>query len=475
MRWLEGAGRAGRAAVLAMVGAALAGCAGAGHGVALHAGGAGEVSAAGTGPAAEGIAFVEDDLPAATARAKAEGKALFVDAWAPWCHTCLSMKHYVFNDPSLRPLAERVVFAAIDTDRGSSAAFLERHEVRMWPTFFVIDPATDRVVGVWPGSASLAELRAFVEDSLATLDATRAGTLAAGDPVRLAAEARAAHAAGDPKAAAALFERAAGKLPAGHARRSEVLAGWLFALHTAKEWSACAAVGEEHVAEVRGAAVPADFASLLLACAEKLPGAEGERARGAAIARLRAVTASPSADASADDRADAWGILAEALGDAGDAAGARRALETKIGILEKAAAEARAPEVAATFDYARAMTYVELGRGGLAIAMLEGRERDMPGSYEPPARLASVLFKVGRYADAKAAIDRAIGKAYGPRKLGYLRLRAQIVGALGDREGTIATLREEVRGYEALPAGQASPTALADAKKRLAEAEAASR
>jgi hypothetical protein len=30
------------------------------------------------------IAFIGNDLPGALARAKAEGKPLFVDAWAPW-------------------------------------------------------------------------------------------------------------------------------------------------------------------------------------------------------------------------------------------------------------------------------------------------------------------------------------------------------------------------------------------------------
>ena len=470
-------------AAIAAIGVATIGLAATGCGSALEAagrGGAGSgaapIAAAGSSSAAAaaegpGLVFVEDDLPAATARAKAEGKALFVDAWAPWCHTCLSMKHYVFNDPSLRALSERVVFASIDTDRPSSASFLERHQVRVWPMFFVIDPGTDRVVGAWPGSASLAEVRSFVEDSLATLDGMRAGTLAEGDPTRLAVEARAAQAAGNAKGAAELFERAASKLPVGHARRSDVLAGWLFALYVAKDWQACVSTGERHLGEVSGAAVPADFASMLLACADHVEGAAKERARAAAIGRLRAFTASPPADASADDRADAWGILAEALGEAGDAAGARRAFEAKLAILERAAIEAKAPEVAATFDYARAMTYVQLGKGGLAIAMLEARERDMPGSYEPPARLASVLFKVGRYADAKVAVDRAIAKAYGPRRLGYLKLRGQIVAKLGDRAAAIATLRDEVRGYEELPAGQASPAALADAKKRLAEAE----
>ena len=458
--------------------AALAGCvADAAPAVAPAAAPAAAPVASASGSAEEAalppIAFVEDDVEAAMARAKAEGKALFVDVWAPWCHTCLSMKSYVLGEPALRPLASRVVFASIDSDRATSARFLETHVVKVWPTFFVIDPQKDAVAGAWLGSASLGELRSFVEDSLATIDATRAGTLAEGDPVRLVAEARAAHAAGDPAKAAKLFERAAGKLPADHPRRSEVLYGWVFALYTAKDHAACAEVGKRHVNEVRGAAIPADFASIVLACAGSLSGEAQSSARTAAIARLRAVTASPSPEASADDRADAWGLLAEALQETGDADGARRALEAKLAILEKAAADAPAPEVAATYDYARAGTYVALGKGGLAVAMLEAREKQMPGSYEPPARLASTLFKLARFEEAKAAVDRAIAKAYGPRKLGYLRLRASIQSKLGDAAGALATLREEVRGWEALPPGQASPAMLEDARKRLAAAEAA--
>ncbi len=419
------------------------------------------------------IAFIEDDIDGAMAKAKAEGKALFVDVWAPWCHTCLSMKNYVLSDPSLRGLEARVVFASIDSDRESSARFLEHHAVNVWPMFFVIDPSADRVVGAWPGSASLAELRGFVEESADTIDASRAGKLAADDPIRIVAEARAAQAGGDAAKAATMFERAASKLPADHPRRSEVLAGWVFALYSAKDWAGCAKVAEAHVKDVRGAAIPADFAGNLLMCGERLDEAEKARTRGVAIAALRAFTASPPADASADDRADAWSLLAEALEDAGDEAGSRRAYEAKIQILEKAAAEAKAPEVAATFDYGRAMTYVSLGKGGYAIALLEAREREMPGSYEPPARLASVLSRLGRHADAKVAVDRAIAKAYGPRKLGYLRLRAKILKAMGDAAGALATTRDEVKGWEALPPGQASPSALADAKKRLTDAEAA--
>lgn len=32
----------------------------------------------------KGIAFIHDDLEGALAKANAEGKPLFVDAWAPW-------------------------------------------------------------------------------------------------------------------------------------------------------------------------------------------------------------------------------------------------------------------------------------------------------------------------------------------------------------------------------------------------------
>lgn len=196
--------------------------------------------------------------------------------------------------------------------------------------FFVVDPATDQVAGAWPGSASLAELRGFIEDSVAVVEASRAGGLAADDPVRLVAEARAAQAAGDAAGAAKLFERAVAKLPKDHARRSEVLAGWLFALYSAKDWAGCAKVGEAHLDEVRGAAIPADFAAFLLTCGDHLPEAEKPRVRAAAIARLRAFTAAPPAEASADDRADAWSTLADALEDAGDAEGSRRAYEAKM-------------------------------------------------------------------------------------------------------------------------------------------------
>ncbi|WP_437874388.1 thioredoxin family protein [Sorangium sp. So ce513] len=420
------------------------------------------------------LEFVNDDVPRAREKARAEGKALFVDAWAPWCHTCLSMKHHVLTDPSLRPFADRVVFADIDTDRPENAPFLERHEVTVWPTFFVLEPENGEVVGLWRGAASVDELHELLRGSLAAMD-SRAAALPADDPVRLLIEAKRAHSAGDHAAAAAAYQRALARGGEGWPRRSEALLGLVSALRR-KDAAACAEVGRAHVAEVQGAALPADFASVLLSCASALPDRNAQRAaREAAVARLRAIVASPPAGSSADDRADAWSLLADGLQALGDAEGARAATTSKLAVLEQAAREAKSPEGAAAYDYGRAMAYLALGRGEEAVAMLKEREAQMPASYEPPARLAQVLHAMGREEEALAAAERAIGRAYGPRRLRYLKLRAEIQEKLGQRAEQVATLREEVAGYEALPKGLASQPALDDARRRLAEAEKAQR
>ncbi|WP_437751625.1 thioredoxin family protein [Sorangium sp. So ce1389] len=426
-------------------------------------------------PARPPLEFIHDDLPGAREKARAEGKALFVDAWAPWCHTCLSMKHYVLTDPSLRPFADRVVFADIDTDRPENAPFLERHEVTVWPTFFLLEPANGEVVGLWRGAASVEELRELVREALLAMDAEAAAKLPADDPNRLLVEAKRAHSAGDHAAAASAYQRALARAGKDWPRRSEALLGLLSSLRK-KDAAACADVGRAHVGEVKGAALPADFASVLLSCAAALPDRNAQRAaREAAVARLRSIVESPPADSSADDRADAWGLLAEGLEALGEADKARAANESKLAVLEQAAKEAREPEAAAAYDYGRAMAYLALSRGDEAVAMLKQREAQMPASYEPPARLAQVLHAMGREPEALAAVERAIGRAYGPRRLRYLKLRAEIQQKLGQRAEQVATLREEVAGYEALPKGLASQAALDDARRRLAEAEKAQR
>jgi thioredoxin-like negative regulator of GroEL len=413
------------------------------------------------------LRFIDDDVPAALARARAEKKVVFVDAWAPWCHTCLSMKHFVLDDPSLRPLADQVIFAAIDTDRPENAAFLERHPIKALPTFFVLDPDDEHALGYWVGSSSVAEMRALLEESVRE---KAGGAPDAGS--RAFAEARAAHAAGKLDAAEAAYRKAVEIAPASWPNRSAAVVGLLEVLRGKKDFQGCADLGARHLREVRGAVSPIDASAYLLDCAKQLPDPAARKEKEAlALERLRELCAHPPEGSTVDDRADALDILSDALGEAGDAAAAREAQEKRLALMEAAARAAKTPEEAQTFDYGRANAYVALGRAPEAVRMLEQREKELPGSYEPPARLASVLNRSDRPAEALVAVERALARAYGPRRLRYLSLRASILRKLGDGARELATLREEVKGYEALPPGQASPESLADARRRLAEAE----
>lgn len=418
---------------------------------------------------------VHDDVRAAFEKAKTEGKAVLVDAWAPWCHTCLSMRNYVLSDASLSPLAERVLLLSVDTDRPENAAFLERYSVSVWPTFFMIEPSNEKVLGVWQGSASVREFRQFVEEGLVEMEDARSAKAPEGSPERALLEAKAAQAVGDHARAAQAFERAvnaADLAKKNWPRRSEALSGLLFSLYRAKDWPRCARLGQQYMPEIQGAAAPADFASMLLACASKLPkGEEQDKARNAAVQRLLAIIKNPPADASADDRADALAMLAEVQKEGGELDASKKTNEARIALLEEAARSAKSPEIAATYDYARAGAYVALGRGEEAVKMLSEREAQKPDSYEPPARLAGVYMRLEKYPEALSAVDRAISRSYGPRKLQYLKMKADILGKLGDIKAQVETLQKEVAGHEGLAKGHADAERLADAKRRLSEAE----
>lgn len=418
--------------------------------------------------AAVALEMIDDDLPAAMAAAKASGRAVFVEVWAPWCHTCLSMKNFVLPDPSIVALQKRVVFAAIDSDRPENEAFMDRYTVMVWPTLFVLDPADGKVLSLWQGAASAKELRTFitaaVDESEAKLDPN--------GPLAAMSVAKRAHAAADWKKAAAAYQQAIDRGGASWPRKSEALNGLLFSEYRRGEWDRCTQLGIDHVAEMQGAATPADFAWVLLTCADHVKDAAlKKKARRRAIARLKQHTESPPASASVDDKSDALSIYAGALREEGDHAGARHATNQQLVLLDAAAKAAPSPKEAATFDYARMSAYLANGQGEMAVAFLKKRVVELPDSYEPPARLAQALMALKRYEEAKAPMADAVAKSYGPRKLRYLSTQATLMRKLGDPAAEKKSLEALVAGYAELSAAQKKhpPTKdLADASnKRL--------
>lgn len=407
--------------------------------------------------------FIEDDFARAEAQARAEGKLLFVDVWAPWCHTCLAMQNGVFDAPALGALGASYVFASLDGDREENAAFVGAHPLRVWPTFFVLDPTTKAIVALYGGSLSLAELEKFLDDAYAARSGASAAAFA--NEAKALAEAHAAFAAKDyARAAERYAEAAATPWP----RRTEALLGGMYALSSAKQFPRCGSFGTKHLGDVKGASSEADFVAILRACAEKSTDIGARKAIfDATLARLRALAATPPEGSSVDDRADLLDMLASAELASNDQAAARRTHEKRLALLEEAAKAAGSPEAARVFDYARMGSLFALDRGPEAEALFLGRVKEFPESYEAWARLASSQLNLGKNKEALASIDKAIGFSYGPRRLRYMVVKAEIQTALGDLAGARATIEAEVAGQETLPKGQFDPAKVDEAKARL--------
>ncbi|HYV43171.1 MAG TPA: tetratricopeptide repeat protein, partial [Thermoanaerobaculia bacterium] len=167
------------------------------------------------------------------------------------------------------------------------------------------------------------------------------------------------------------------------------------------------------------------------------------------------------------DLSSVYEMLADEREAAKDEEGRKKVLSERAAFLEGEAARAKSPEARAVFDSHRVSTYLALGQPERAIPMLEASERDLPEDYNPPARLATAYKAMKRYEEALAASDRALARAYGPRKIGILQTRADIYAARGDPGEARKTMEETLRYAEALPSGQRSDKTIAALKKKI--------
>ena len=419
---------------------------------------------------ASGIQFIEDDYPAALAQARNEHKPVLVDSWASWCHTCLSMKRFVIPDPGLRPVKDAVVWLAIDSENPKNNAFLDRFPLDAWPTFLVIEPRGERVVGRWVGAASVNDFRAFVQE----------GARAAGSEKHDAATAALhkgyeARAKGDFASATSDYRKALELTRKDDPARPERLVLLSMALLRAKTPEAareCVQLGLREMDHAGDTSVATDFLATADGCAQRLPADDPQVAklREKSIARLTRLIANADAPLSADDRSDAQSSLKDFLEAAGRHEEAVRVMRARAKLLEGAAASAPNPALASTFDAHRTETYLYLGEAQKAEQLLSDREKQMPDDYNPPARLARVLFEQGKLPEAEAAVDRALAKmTRGQRRVGVLGLKARILEKRG--KPTAAVVQEQLEVFQELPKTQRSPEQEAQLRKKLAEAQ----
>jgi len=409
------------------------------------------------------VAWIEDDYAAALACAKARGVPLVLDFWAPWCHTCLSMKSTVFADPSLAEEGARFVFAALDTDKEVNAAAVAKFPLSAWPTFYVVGH-DETVLSRFVGAASLAQFRAF-------LDAGRTALAGADGAARHLLAAERAIAAKDLATAERELTAALDAAPAGWVRTPDALVSLLHTRRKRGDAAGCLELAERRLDDTGHAASATDFVGLALDCASSIAATDAARAtafRERAIARLSKLLDDPRAQLSTDDRSDAMVYLRTVLDEVGRTSDAHELAERQRALLADAIAKAAEPRAAMTFNWQLAEVCVYLGRPLDAVPALEASAKALPDEYDPPARLGWVLLKGGRLDEAARWTDKAIALAYGPRKARVLGQRAEIAAAQGDVAAE-RTYREQVVAlWESLPPGQANPDALAKARHALA-------
>jgi thioredoxin-like negative regulator of GroEL len=374
------------------------------------------------------IVFVEDDYPRALAEARSRRVPLFVDTWATWCHTCLSMRSYVFPDAALRRFSRRFVWLSLDTERDGNAQIVSKLGPSVLPTLYVIDSATERGLVAWPGSLTANELAGMLDDVL-------------------------------------------GAAPDGKLKHALEVDAAVTHLQASKDAAGCTTMAADEAPRLPPGTALADVLRAGMSCADDLPAKAPERAKLAALVALGdRVAGDLTQPILADDRSDLWDYVLsgyKTLGEKEHAGEVKRVASAWAAFLEDQASRASTPAARAVFDAHRLLAYMALGSPERAVPMLQQSERDFPDDYNPPARLASAYLAMKHYDDALGAIQRALGHAYGPRKLRLYSTEADVYEAKGDHAGTRQALSDALAYAKTLPATGRHPKLVESIQKRL--------
>jgi tetratricopeptide (TPR) repeat protein len=372
------------------------------------------------------------------------------------------MKAFVFTDKALQRHAGQFVWLSLDVEKAQNAPYKKKYDVDALPMYFVVDPKTEKAALRWVGGATVPQLHKILADG-------RAAVKGGGRGEEILARADRHYADADYGNAAAAYREALRAAPPDWSRSARATESLLFAQYQTKDYAGCAKVAWEAWPRLRSTSSAANVAASGLSCALELPAGDPSRADlvNSLAAASRMIIATPRRDLAADDVSAVYETLASERQDAKDEEGKKKVLQERAKFLEAAAAGAKTPDARAVFDSHRLGTYLELAEPERAIPMLQASERDLPDDYNPPARLAVAYKAMKNHDEALAASDRALAKAYGPRKLGILQTRADIYKEKGDAAKARRTIEQAVELAESLPEGQRSERTIAALKKKL--------
>ena len=103
---------------------------------------------------AQGINFAQGTWAEVTAKAKAENKYIFVDAYAEWCGPCKWMAKNVFTDTKVGThFSEKYVSYKFDMEKGEGPEFAKKYTVSAYPTLLFFNSEAElvhKVLGAQP-------------------------------------------------------------------------------------------------------------------------------------------------------------------------------------------------------------------------------------------------------------------------------------------------------------------------------------
>ncbi len=374
------------------------------------------------------------------------------------------MRAFVFTDKALERQAGRFVWLSINTEKRENAGVLGKYPVKVWPSFYVIDPASERIVFRWVGGATTPQMQRILDDGAKAAGKAPSAGLALTDADRHFAD-------GEYAEAAASYRDALKTLRPSSPSYARTVESHLFALSSSGQPEACAAAARDAFGSLRSTPSAANVAGSGLDCALSMKDGDPKKAGlvAALAADARSVIEGPKTGLAADDVSAVYQTLADERKAAKDEAGERKLLEGWISYLEGEAAPAATPAERTVFDAHRVSACLALGQPERVVTALLASEKDFPEDYNPPQRLAIAYGAMKRYDDALAASDRAMERAYGPRKLVVYRTRVDLLQKKGDAEAARKTLEEMLAYAEALPAEQRSERTIASIRKQLGE------
>ena len=418
------------------------------------------------------IAFVHDDYEAARNAARAAHQPLFVDAWAPWCHTCLSMQAFVFNDPALAPLASKFVWASMDTEKPASELFLAKFPMQAWPTLWVVDPETEKPILKWAGSATAKELALLLEDATLQVGAANDAnglTPGWGPPEATAAWLRGNRlvASGKLAEAAHEYEAALDAAPSSWSKRPRVVEALVTALWESHQAAPCLLIASREWRSMPPGTSRLNVGLYGVDCGSQLTKNERSQEATLMLAReMELLARDRNEPVLADDRSSVFDGLVTFYRSMGAEEHATSVARAWREFLDAEAARAPTAAARAVFDSHRVLAYEASGEREKAVPLLEQSARDFPDDYNPPARLAGVYLKMGRLDAALASIQRAETKVYGPRTLRVLAIKADILKAMKRPEEEKKELERAVRVGEGMKLSGGYVQLLAQLKAR---------